>query len=76
MQAPTPADEFEYLPGWQVTHAVPLLYVPATHTAHDVDPTALLNCPTAHSAHDPMPAEPVNVPAGHGEHDVEPFVLN
>ena len=70
MQFATP-DVFEYLPAWHGTHAVLLLYVPMSHTAHDVDPVVAVNWPAAHAVHYPTPDDEFEyMPAWHGMHAV------
>ena len=75
MQAPTPDDEFEYLPAWQGMHAVPLLYVPMLHTTHVDDPAVAANWPVAQVVQFATPDDEFeNCPAAHGRQPV-PFTL-
>ena len=88
MQFATP-DVFEYLPAWQGTHAVLLLYVPTSHTAHDVDPVVAVNWPAAHAVQFATPDDEFEYlpawqgmhavpllyePMSHTAHDVDPVV--
>ena len=75
VQELTPDSELEYLPAWQETHAVPLLYVPTLHTVHDVDPVVALYWPAAQATQAPSPVVPAYFPAAHTVHDDDPLAL-